>query len=172
MLLLAGLRQWQYCKEFRITPSVWPSKLLAEFEKLSQALESKASEGLNRTAANSNIKIQQQFLADVGTGLWRLRQKMVQSGTNQPLDEMRRAYRHLESTWDTFTQAGIEIQDHTGESFNSGMSLKAIAFQPMSGIRREEVMETIKPSIYLNNQLIQMGEVIVATPEKSSGDIK
>ncbi|MBW2559148.1 MAG: hypothetical protein JRD69_10020 [Deltaproteobacteria bacterium] len=105
------------------------------------------------------------FLADVGTSLWRLRQKMLHPGTDRPLEEMRRAYRHLESMWDAFTQANIEIQDHTNELFDSGMSLKAITFQPMAGIAREMVIETIKPSIYFKDKAIQIGEVIVGTPE-------
>ena len=106
-----------------------------------------------------------QFLADVGTSMWRLRQKMLHPGTERPFEEMRRAYRHLQSIWDAFTQANIEIQDHTNELFDSGMSLKAITFQPMAGIGREMVIETIKPSIYFKGKMIQIGEVIVGTPE-------
>jgi hypothetical protein len=110
------------------------------------------------------------FLADVGTGLWRLRQKMVQPGTDRPLEEMRRAFRHLESVWDALTQAGMEIRDHTGEPVPEGgvYALKTVAFQPTPGISREKVIETIKPSIYYKDQMIQMGEVIVGTPETPS----
>src|SRR5205823_4748853 len=103
--------------------------------------------------------------ADVGTGLWRLRQKMVQPGTDRPLDEMRRAYRHLESIWDALVQAGVEILDHTGALFDSGMSLRVIAFQPTPGLGHEKVIETIKPTIYYAGQPIQVGEVIVETPD-------
>ena len=106
------------------------------------------------------------MLADIGTGLWRLRQKMVKPGTNLPLDEMRRPYRHLESVWDALVQAGAEIQDHTDKPFDPGMSLRVISYQPTPGVRRERVIETIKPTIYFKGKPIQMGEVIVGRPEK------
>ena len=106
------------------------------------------------------------LLADIGTGLWRLRQKLVKPGTTQPLDEMRRPYRHLESVWDALAQAGEEIQDHTDKPFDSGMSLKVLSYQPTPGLGRERVIETIKPTIYFKGKLIQMGEVIVGIPEK------
>lgn len=163
MGLLSGLRQLVYPKEFRITPPVWPPALLSALEKLTEVWGS-SSPGAEAPAAQTE---QLHFLADIGTGLWRLRQKMVQPGTDRPLEEMRRAYRHLESIWDALTQAGVEIHDHTGESVPEGgiYALKTIAFQPTPGIAREKVIETIKPTVYYKDQMIQMGEVIVGTPE-------
>jgi hypothetical protein len=45
------------------------------------------------------------------------------------------------------------------------MSLKVLCFQPTPGLRRERVIETIKPTIYFKGKTIQMGEVIVGKPE-------
>lgn len=104
-------------------------------------------------------------IPDVATGLWRLRQKMTDPANGEPLDEMRSAYRHLESTWDAFAQANLLIVDHTGHLFNSGMALKALAFQPTPGLERETIIETIRPSIFLGTQCLQVGEVIVGVPE-------
>jgi hypothetical protein len=94
---------------------------------------------------------------------------MRQPGTDRPLDEMRRAYRHLESTWDALAQAGVEIIDHTGAPFDAGLAIKVLAYQPMPDLTRERVLETLKPSVYFKGERLQMGEVIVATPE-TSGD--
>jgi hypothetical protein len=104
------------------------------------------------------------FLADVGTGLWRIRNKMVKPGTNEPLEEMRRVYRHLESTLNILIEAGLEIQDHTDTPYDPGMSLRVLTFQPTERVDRETVIETIKPTIYYKGQSIQLGEVIVGTP--------
>ncbi len=106
-----------------------------------------------------------QMIAKVGTGLWRMRQKMLKPGTDEPVEEMRRVYRHFESVWDSIVQAGTDIQDHTDDLYGSGTTLRVIAFQPTAGIERETVTETLKPTIYFRGRLIQMGEVIVATPE-------
>jgi hypothetical protein len=160
----SSLRQLGYPREFRIAPAVWPSGLLSVLEKLAQTLRDQHRQAPDESPEAQRERVR--FLADVGTGLWRLRQKMLQPGTERPLEEMRRAYRHLESTWDALAQAGVEIQEHTGAPYDPGMSLKVIAFQPTPGINREKILETIKPTIYLKNQPIQMGEVIVGTPEK------
>ncbi len=95
---------------------------------------------------------------------------MVAPETGQPFEEMRRVYRDLESTWDTLTQAGVEIQDHTGCTYDPGEKLKVIAFQPMPECIFERVIETIKPTVYLQGRWIQMGEIIVGVPEQTTAD--
>ena len=159
MSLLRNLRQLTYPGEFRIAAPNWPPDLLAVLERLVESLS------MPKETAQEGVQVR--LLADVGTGLWRLRQKMVKSGTDRPLEEMRRAYRHLESVWDALVKAGVEIRDHTGEPVPEGgiYALRVIAFQPTPGISREKVIETIRPTIYYEDQMIQMGQVIVGTPE-------
>ena len=163
--ILTSLRQLKYPAEFRIQPPIWSEDLSDLIDKI-QSTVTKPTTVTNEDQMSSKERLT--FLAEVGTGLWRLRQKMIKPGTKRPLEEMQKAFRHLESTWDVLTQAGLEIQDHTGAAYDSGMSLKAIAFQPTQGIGREKIMETIKPTIYYKGQPIQMGEVIVAVPEEKS----
>jgi hypothetical protein len=67
------------------------------------------------------------------------------------------------------TAAGIEVIDHTDTPFEAGMQVKVLAFEPRPGISRDRIVETIKPSVYHRSQLIQMGEVIVASPGKDEG---
>ena len=105
------------------------------------------------------------LIRQLGTELWRLKMKMVdQSG--EPIEEMKRAYRHLKSALDLLADAGFEISDHIGKRYDQGMLLDVIAFQPASGIESDTIIETIKPSIYYCGKPIQSGEVIVATPMK------
>jgi len=103
-------------------------------------------------------------LAEIATGLWRLRHKMLRPGSDEPVEGMESAYRHLESLWDTLTEAGVRVHDHTGEPFDSGLPVRTLAFQPAE-VQRETVIETIRPTVYLAEQRIQLGEVIVGTPE-------
>ena len=160
MRFIAGLRQWAFPREFRIPPSPYAHELEDILNLVRAAIATPPQE--RPTAADGD---RLKLLADVGTGLWRLKQKMVKPGTDQPLDEMKRAFRHLESVWDALSQAGTEIQDHTDNAFDPGMSIKVIAYQPSPGLTREKIIETIKPTIYYNGRLIQMGEVIVGRPE-------
>lgn len=160
--LLRNVRQWRYPKEFRIGEPIWAYNLLPVLERLSSALSAQVA-----TPTTLDETTYSRMLADVATGLWRLRQKMLQPGTDQPLEEMRRAYRPFASAWDALIEAGITILDHTDTPFNSGLLLRVLAFQPTPGIVRETVIETIRPTIYYKQQLLQPGEVIVGTPERS-----
>ena len=156
------LRQLLYPREFRIPVLPWQGELVAALQQLTTATGSTPSP---REEAGPDPR----FLAEVGTGLWRLRQRMVEPGTDRPVAEMRRAFRHLESVMDVMAEAGVEIQDHTDDPFDAGLSLQVIAFQPTPGVQRERVAETIKPTVYLEGRMIQMGEVFVASPER--GDV-
>jgi hypothetical protein len=90
---------------------------------------------------------------------------MIQPDTGRPLEEMKRAYRHFESVWDALSEEGVKIYDHTGEIFDLGRSLQVMSFQPTVGLTRDMIIETIKPTIYFKDNLVQTGEVIVGTPE-------
>jgi hypothetical protein len=161
-----ALKQWLFPKEFRIGAALWPAGLASEIERMSQSL-ARLEKPASASSPDAPSEEMLSRLADAGLGLWRLRRRMVDPETDEPLEEMRRAYRHLESTWDALTEAGIEIQDHTDSLFDSGLSLKVIAFQAMAGLEREKVIETIKPTIYYKGKRIRMGEVIVGAPEKA-----
>ena len=158
--LLRNVRQWRYPKEFRIGEPVWSYDLLPALQRLSDALSTPAT-----SSSTLDETTYARILADVATGLWRLRQRMLQPGTDEPREEMRRAYLSFESAWDALMEAGITIQDHTDSAFNAGLLLRVLAFQPTPGIVRETVIETVRPSIYYKQQLLQPGEVIVGTPE-------
>jgi hypothetical protein len=45
-----------------------------------------------------------------------------------------------------------------------------VAYEIHSGISKETVLETVQPSIYRAGRCIQLGQVIVAQPEKGQND--
>lgn len=157
--MLKNIRQLRYPREFRIGDYPYPS--ITDLIKVC---------GQNKN--NGNVEKVQfgdmgHFITDLATNLWRLKQKMLQPGINEPLDQMKRAYRHLESAWDSMLSAGIEVHDHTGIAYDTGLALKVVAFQPMEGLKRETVLETIKPTVCFRGVQLQMGSVVVGRPLKS-----
>jgi hypothetical protein len=103
--------------------------------------------------------------------MWRIRRKFSAIGTDQLPDEMKKAHRYVQSTWDALTTNKLEIRDHTNEKFPQGSpALNVVAFQPTPSVQSEVITETIKPTIYYDGRLIQMGQVIVATPELAQSD--
>jgi len=106
-----------------------------------------------------------QALTTIATNVWRARNKMVDSESGEAKEEMKRVYRYVEAVFDALNQIGIEVRDLQGRAYDSGMALKVISFEPTPGLSKEEITETIKPTITLQGQLVQMGEVIVGTPQ-------
>jgi hypothetical protein len=166
MSLFDDMHQWQFPKEWRIPAAESHALLCAALTKMTAALEQSADPPPAEPppATEQGVAIDDKFIAELATGLWRMRARMVEPETDRVFDSMRRPFRHLESVWELLRAAGIDIQDHTSEVFNSGLALSVIAFQPTEGLERERVLETIRPSIYRHERVVQMGQVIVGTP--------
>jgi hypothetical protein len=170
--VIALIRQFLQPPAFRITAPKWPTALrslqayecaLEEFIHAHTAVDTKTSVQKG-SAATEAANLEDRLIVDVGTGLWRLRQRLVDRESGEPLESTRMAYRHFASTWDALVEAGVDVQDHTNQSYDSGQSIRVIAFQPTSGLQRDTVLETIRPSIYYKGKRVQMGEVIIGTP--------
>jgi hypothetical protein len=101
------------------------------------------------------------LLADLATGLWRLRRRMLDPATGEPLEAQRRFLREVDALCERLLDEAVEIQDHTGSLYDSTLSLNVAAFQPTPGLEHDRVVETLKPTVYWRQQRIKIGEVIV-----------
>jgi len=161
-----------YPKEFRIKLMREPGQetldRLQHFVRL-QTLEQIESRDPEFHTPSSINNISDKTLSELGTYLWRIKERMVDRETGQPSEPNRRTFRHVQSAWDLLAENGIRILDHTDDIVPEGgiYSLKAIAYEPRDGLLRETVVETIKPTIYFQDRMIQMGEVIIGTPANS-----
>jgi hypothetical protein len=105
-----------------------------------------------------------QMLTEVGTHAWKARQRLARALSSESPGDMNRIQRHVEGILESLTTLGLEIKDHTGETFDYGQSLRVVATQPRENITQEVVAETIRPTIYLQGHRIQQGEVVIDTP--------
>jgi len=110
------------------------------------------------------IKLDHSFFVDLGFAAWKLQQRMFDSGTGEARNEYRQLARHVMTIRDRLADLGLQIQDHTGKPYDAGQSLEVLAFQPTDGIASEVVIETVRPSLYLQEHRILKGQVIVGTP--------
>ena len=160
-----GLRQKMFPPEFRISEAPWPESAIQQLEQIAEQITKQAHE--EQTPVDPESSRGRKCLSRRGW-YWLVAsapEDGAARGTDKPLEEMRRAYRHFESVWEALERDGVRIYDHTGEDFDAGRSIKVLAYQPTTGLSRERVLETIKPTIYIQNDRVQMGEVIVGTPE-------
>jgi hypothetical protein len=147
-------------REFVIRPHRLPDDIMEIWEIVSRP-EAMAQQRDQAALGTNEIH---HLLANLATGLWRMKRNMTKPATDEPLDEVRKAYRHLVSTWDLLVQEGIEIKDFTNEPFSAGMMLKVISHEPTNGLSRETIIETVKPTIFYRGEPIQIGEVIIGIP--------
>jgi hypothetical protein len=102
-------------------------------------------------------------LVSIATNVWRAKRKMVDPATGEPREDMKGVNRHVEAIYRTLGDLGIEIRDHTGDAYDEGQPLKVIAYKVVPGLKTPCVSETLLPSIYWKNRLVQNGEVEIAT---------
>jgi hypothetical protein len=151
----ARLRQRRFPAEFRIGP---PGPITAAPEPPAPAVQLPPDPtGLTDRA-----------VAEIVTELWRTSRK-IDTGDGEAPKAQRQANRHLRAAWDHLAEAGIEAQSHDGLRFDVGLELDVLAYQDDPEAVEETVLETIRPSVYRDGRCIQIGQVIVAMPEKERG---
>ena len=154
----AELRQLRQHAAFRIPAPVWDAAQQARLEQL--ITRSPAATPVETAVSGA---LDDKTLADAATNLWSALGSL-DPGEGRPSPEARKAGRYLRNVRQTLEQAGLIVQDHDGEVFHPGLSLEVLVYVDDPALRVETVVETVRPSIYLGKQCIQMGQVIVGRP--------
>jgi len=105
-------------------------------------------------------------LANIAINAWRVERRIVNPETREPKEGMQMIHRDICAIREVLEkQMGLEIKDPIGQTYDPGMALNVVASEPMAGINKEIIKETIKPTIIWNGQFLQIGEVIVGIPQ-------
>jgi len=103
-------------------------------------------------------------LAALATNIWRAQSRMLDSKTGEPREEFRRLYRHIEGSLEAFAAMGVRLSDWLGQPYDTGLPVKVISFQPFPDVTRDTVIEAVRPAVFWQDRLLQVGEVIVGIP--------
>ncbi|HEX8556975.1 MAG TPA: hypothetical protein VF668_02680 [Pyrinomonadaceae bacterium] len=183
--LLAAARQRMHPPEFRIGEPLWPRETADELGEALKRFAAVAAAAPPTPAAGAPAAppvsapaappaaaagLFDEQIAAIGTMVWRLRNEIVKQADGPQAASLRYAASYLDALWGQLSDAGVEIRDHTGEAVprRGVYLLKTVAHQPVSGIKHQLVIETLKPTIYFNEKILQVGEVIVGTPNPSN----
>jgi len=121
----------------------------------------------NRTQVTTAAELAPEYLkalVSIATNTWRAKTKMVDSSTGEIREDFKRVGRHIEAIYRNLAEAGIVIRDHTGDAYDEGQPMKVVASKPTPGQDKKRVSETLLPSIFWNNRLVQNGEIEITTP--------
>ena len=122
-------------------------------------------------------------VVSIANNFWRAKKRMLDAASGEVREDMKRICRDVEAIRRSFAGVGIliryhrdddfdegepkvriMIRDHTGDAYDEGQPMKVVASKPTPGLDKKRVSETLLPSIFWNNQLVQNGEIEIATP--------
>lgn len=109
------------------------------------------------------------FIKKIANNVWKLRAKMFDDDGN-PKDGYEKVYRPVDAIWDALKEVGVTVITHDGETYDTGMAVNVVAWEKREGARREEIVETIKPTIRLGDRLLQWADVIAVTPANNESE--
>ena len=142
-------------------PDLPLEKALADLKELATAWE----ESRKNPAPAASAEAMSGALSLLATNVWRARSKIIDPGTGQPRDEMRRVHRHVEGALEAFSQMGVRLNDWLNEPYDAGLPVKVLSFQPTPGLTRDTIVEVVRPAVFWEDRLLQSGEVVVGVPE-------
>lgn len=97
-------------------------------------------------------------MSDIATCVWRIRRTLEGSDSS----EARKAKRHVESMWDVLQQAGVVIEDVTGQACDSSAEIEVVAYEPAeSAAHQQFVKYMVTPTIKHGGRVIQRGKAVV-----------
>ena len=170
-------RQLRHHRAFRIPPPEWPPEQQEQLAALLRALgaaNAAAGPGPGIDGPGPGIDepgpdIDSKALATAATNLWRARRRLTQQ-TGGDRAQARQAGRYLQACQEALATAGLVVRDHDRERFHSGRSLEALVFNEDPDVDFETVTETVRPSVFLHDERIQMGQVIVSYPVRAENN--
>lgn len=102
--------------------------------------------------------------AKIATHLWKAQGRIVDSETGLPKDGYEKISGDLNRMAEALEKAGIEIIDAIDGTYDAGMAIKVLNFEPTFGIISDTIIEIIKPGVKIKGYWVQNPEVIVGTP--------
>ncbi|SEO63483.1 hypothetical protein [Amycolatopsis saalfeldensis] len=157
----AEARQRRQHREFRIEEPLWGKEERERLRELvTQVSTALAAAERQSATAGTGSGLSESDLATAATALWRARKRLDGADDRAA----RQAGRLLAMSQESLEAAGVAVQDHDGTLYDSGLALEVLVFQDEPGFTAERVVETVRPSVYLADRRIQMGQVIVGCP--------
>ena len=103
-------------------------------------------------------------LIEMATNAWRLKVRMIDPDSGEPKEETRKLYRFVEGLFRALGDAGIQVIDKTDKPYDSGMPEKVISFEQTPGLLKEEIIDTVRPTVRWKERHFHYGEIIVGIP--------
>ena len=113
-----------------------------------------------------------EVMVNLAVNLWRLERAISLLGLEPDTSEMKRILRHMKAAIEDLKEAGFAFEDLDGKRVPAAgnYALKTMEFVPTQGLEFDTVLETIKPNVFYQGELIHPGEGIVGIPVKGDDE--
>lgn len=120
----------------------------------------------------SELTFSMDLVSSLAIEIWRLEKRIDKAKDDIAKDEntvITSIADQIQRLKDIFKKQEIEINEHTGTAYNDGLSLKVLHIEEMDGLPKGkmQIIETVKPSVYLKGKVIFPGEVIVGKAKEN-----
>lgn len=156
---------------FTIPDAAWPSEEVVTEILLSLVTNRPGAEPARVTPSTEAKTDYFRVMAAVTNNAWRARNEIVDPRTGQVREDAQAIGRHIEAIFRSLAEFGIEVYDHNGQPYEEGQPLTVVETIPTPGLNQKVILETVLPSIFWNNRLIQNGEVKISKPAPSDAAI-
>jgi hypothetical protein len=150
---------------FAIPDAAWPSQ--AAVVEILAGIVAQQPQAAQPSRATVNTGVETDYfkvMLAIATNAWRARRETLDPHTGEVRPDMLPIAAHIDAIYRDLAGFGISISDHTGEAYEEGQAMKVLNSVPTAGLDRTRVSQTILPSVFWNNRLIQSAEVEIAVP--------
>jgi len=162
--------------------SISPDESIRELAKTAFEFGVKASSNQTADVAHPSAE-QLKALISIANNFWRAKKRMSDAVTGDIREDMKRVHERIEAIRRSLVElgivilyekephdeglpnTGIKIRDHTRDVYDEGQPMQVVASKPTPGLDKKRVSETLLPSIFWNDRLIQNGQIEIATPK-------
>ena len=156
---------------FTIPDAAWPSEEIVTEILLSLVTNRPGAEPARVTPSTEAKTDYFRVMAAVANNTWRARNEIIDPRTGQVREDMQAIGRHIEAIFQSLAEFGIVVHDHNGQPYEEGQPLNVVETISTPGLDQKVILETVLPSIFWNNRLIQNGEVKISNPAPSGAAI-
>jgi hypothetical protein len=140
------------------------------FRRLGTRLTQQGSEV--SPATEIDYESSDRVMAVIATQAWRIANRVVDPASGDPREELgsrdcRGIVRSVQTMTDALNDFGIVIKDRVGEIYDEGLPEKVIQGEEREELTAPKIIETLKPTVFRQKKIIQLGDIIVGVPLKS-----
>ncbi len=108
------------------------------------------------------------FLVKVAEEVWRLGKRIDRAARVVGEEPLRGVRDSLERLQVTLARNQVRVEDHQGQPYHEGLRLDILSVEGDGDLDTLWVLETVRPTVFVDDQVLGTGEVILGSHPRGS----